>query len=247
MDVCVVVPSWNCMTWLPGCLASIASQQNEGFGLRVVVIDDASPDPGQGEFVERVCGTHGWECILNDRNLRCPYNIWAGIERLAPAPDDVVVVVDGDDRLAHERALAIIHGVFDDPDIWLTYGNYAPWPTDTGQPPAVPYPEDVIAARSFRHHNICFNHPLAFRGFLWAALEPADLQDDEGEWFRAGYDEAIMWPLLEMAGEHHAALSEVLYLYNTINPLSDGRVRDVDEWPGDVLRSRPPKPKLVRS
>jgi hypothetical protein len=38
------------------------------------------------------------------------------------------------------------------------------------------------------------------------------------------WDQAIMFPMLEMAGKRHAFLSEVLYIYNTTNPINDNKV-----------------------
>ena len=38
------------------------------------------------------------------------------------------------------------------------------------------------------------------------------------------WDIALMTPLLEMARERHAFITEILYVYNTSNPISDHNV-----------------------
>lgn len=106
-----------------------------------------------------------------------------------------------------------------------TYGNYAPYPHDTGQTPATAYPPDVVARRAFRSAGSLFNHPLTFRQHLWDALSPADLQTNDGRWYRGGYDRAIMIPMLEMsAPDHFRFLDRTLYSYNAVNPISDSLV-----------------------
>jgi hypothetical protein len=37
------------------------------------------------------------------------------------------------------------------------------------------------------------------------------------------WDMAIMYPILEMAGDKHHSFKEILYVYNTSNPLSDDK------------------------
>jgi hypothetical protein len=65
-------------------------------------------------------------------------------------------------------------------------------------------------------------------------LDIKNFQFEDGQWFPAGTDSAIMIPALEQAGERHDLIPEVLYQYNSENPNSDWRVhlkeiRKVDE------------------
>src|SRR4029079_6311537 len=111
---------------------------------------------------------------------------------------------------------------YEDKDVWLTYGNYEPFPSNTGQSKATAYPPEVIAERSFRSAAMCFNHPLTFRQHLWARLAKTDLQHSNGQWFRSGYDMVIMMALLELAANgHFRFIDEILYAYTAINPLSE--------------------------
>ena len=36
--------------------------------------------------------------------------------------------MDGDDCVAHENVLAYINNVYQNPDVWLTYGQFAIFP-----------------------------------------------------------------------------------------------------------------------
>ena len=239
----VVVPSYNCMNWLPTCLGSIAMQ--DWPDVAVTVIDDASPDPTQPTFILGFCRERGWTAWLNDDNMRMPRNLWRVLQG-GGNPDDVIVLVDGDDWLPHSQVLDELAEVYTDPDVWLTWGSYTRWPDPDYMPnPALPWPPDVVAANSYRRHNSStpFNHPLTFRRHLWERITRAELCDDDGVWFPAGYDAAIMFPMTELAGARHGRfLPRTLYVYNEGNPLSDGRTRpEACEYVHRVVRARPPR------
>lgn len=240
----VLIPSYNCAEWIERTLNSVHDQRLAPS--QVLVIDDASTDAGYGPLAERICETYGYRYHRNDRNLKCPYNLRLGIDMLAPDPDDVIFLLDGDDFLPHPKVFARLNDIYADPDVWLTYGNYTPHPHNTGQVLAYAYPDDVIEQRSFRTHNACFNHPLTFRKLLWDHVTDADLQTKEGKWFTGGYDMVIMSPMLEMsAPDHYRFLNETLYVYNAVNPISDATINvSLVEESREMMR-RPKKDQLV--
>lgn len=226
MNLHVLVPSFNCAGWIERCLQSVAGQNVAPAS--VLVIDDASTEPGYSELALEACGRRGYSFLRNATNRKCPYNLWRGIPLLDAAPDDVIFLLDGDDFLPDPTVFTQIAEVYADPSIWLSYGNYAPFPRDTGQTPATAYPPDVVARRAFRSAGSLFNHPLTFRQHLWDALSPADMKTDDGRWYRGGYDRAIMIPMLEMsAPDHFRFLDRNLYSYNAVNPISDSLVNAV--------------------
>lgn len=241
----VVVPSYNCYDWIGWCLASLAIQDHAHFD--VTVIDDASTDVRQAPFIKEFCNTRNWEFTQNPTNLRCPANIWLGIDRARLWADDVVFLLDGDDWLPHERVLSTIAAEYDnDPKLLLTYGSYAYWPPeDHYENPAIPYPDDVIENLTFRSHNILYNHPITFKKKLWDQVGKEDLQFEDGTWFQGSYDDAIMLPMMELAKGRFRCLSETLYMYNARNPISDSKANQSDCLAASgVVRSRPPRQPL---
>lgn len=245
MNIHVLIPSFNCGKWINRCLKSVASQKTQP--VNVLVIDDASDDDTSAEIAFDACQKYNYSFLMNSVNKKCPYNIWMGVQVLDPYPDDVIFLLDGDDFLPHGSVFDRYAQVYADENVWMTYGNYSPHPTSTGQTPASAYPERVIRDRSFRTAGNLFNHPITFRRFLFDALKPSDMQNDRGKWFRGGYDFAIIVPMLEMAGgDHFLFLDEDLYKYNAINPISDSRVnRDLIQETEQLIR-RSKKDLLVR-
>ena len=53
----------------------------------------------------------------------------------------------------------------------------------------------------------------------------ARLINNNGEYFSVASDLAIMFPMLEMAGNRQEFISEILYVYNDKNPISDHNIR----------------------
>lgn len=248
MTAWIVVPAFNCGRFIAGCLASIQAQDYPD--MRVVIIDDASTDGRQRDLIRSAGQLPGWDAHLNDQNCGATANIhWASHVWTGDNPDDVIIIVDGDDRLCTRHAVSKIMAEYENPDCWMTYGSYVPSPPDPDCPVVEPYPREVIDARAFREWSTLFNHPITFRRFLFDALDPADLQTPGGEWIPYIYDEAICYPMLELAGDRHRFLSDILYVYTSNNPESCNvdpvkaeRMREV----GTELRARPPKPLMVR-
>lgn len=221
----VLVPSYNCAEWIERCLHSIAQQTYDDY--RVLVIDDASSQNQNrqiiADFVNRQ-DPKKWTKRFNSMNLKCPANLVYGIHQMEPDPEDVIFIVDGDDFLPHSGVFQRVADAYKNPNVWLTYGNYAPYPENTGQVPAEAYSKQEIAMRNYRT-RICFNHPLTFKYFLWENVPIGCMKYDDGSWFDVGYDRSIMFPMLEMADGRYEFLDEPLYYYNAVNPLSDVSVR----------------------
>lgn len=221
--ISVIVPFWNCTDWALRALRSLALQSPRPD--QVLVVDDASTQ--DTSLVEFYCKYRaGWRFVRNEVNVGKALNLWNGIASFGDDPEQVVLILDGDDFLA-PHALRRIAQIYEDPAVWVSYGQYTPWPENTGQVLASAYPDHVLAARSFRNCEIHFNHPLSFRKKVWDHLSPADLQDANGAWFPGGADFVVMVPLMELAGREHLYFNEhVIYHYNAINPLADNVVND---------------------
>lgn len=240
VTVNVLIPSYNCLEWIERCLNSVDIQRYKPG--KVLLIDDASTQEDYGSFARSLCDRFGYQYHRNNENMKCPYNLRLGIDILAPDRDDVIFLLDGDDFLPHERVFDRYAEVYSDPNILLTYGNYQPYPHDTGQTLASAYPDNVIKNRTFRKAGSYFNHPITFRKHLWDQITDADLKTNDGRWFTGGYDSVIMNPMLEMtAPDRYKFLNETLYMYNAVNPISDSSVNVNLIHESDQHRTRPRK------
>lgn len=224
---CIVSVSRNARPWIEASLQSIAEQKDQQFD--VCVVDDASTD-GSAEIIRERAEHEGWACSTSDVQMGAMFNQCMAIDILAPAPDDVIVIVDGDDRLAHPDVLNRLEQEYQDPRVQLTYGSYRPDPPSATCPMAMPYPDDVIRRRTFRTKlhsvGVLYNHLRTFRYGPFSQLD-RDLRFrwPNGDWYDCCPDGAIMLPLLEMVGPDHRFIPDVLYIYTSSNPTSEWRER----------------------
>lgn len=233
----IIVPSYNNEEWIERCLQSIVDQEYKDF--EVLVIDDAATDGQRSLIRDFVAGRENWMAFHNSENRKCPANLVRGISFFNPAPEEIIVLVDGDDFLPHPGVLTRVAEAYENPDVWLTYGNYEPWPENTGQVKAEAYSKEEIEQRDFRT-RILFNHLITFKMFLWSEIPLSAFRYDDGKWLDVGYDRSIMFPMLEMAGERHLFIDENLYTYNAVNSLSDVHVRlQAAQVVHRLLRDRP--------
>ncbi len=224
----VVMTGRDCFQFLERSLRSVAAQVDEA--IDVCVIDDASTDLRQPEYMEAFCRRAGWRFIRNEAHQGALFNHVAGLDVLAPDPEDVVVSVDADDRLSHAHALARVRAYYERYQPLLTYGSYRCDPEDPRVTPARHLPDEVVLGNSYRAFSardddpdpIWFNHLRTLRYELFALLDPSvDFRHPDGPWLKTCYDLAITIPALELAAGRHLMLPDILYVYTRDNPMSD--------------------------
>lgn len=234
-----IVAGRNCENWVVRCLDSLASQERPFTSIQVLV--DAGTDR-TFDTAARWAEEHDpriaaelWVTGLEKHRRGALANQCTMIERAHPNPEDVLVFVDLDDRLAHNLVLDVLGGIYDnEPDVECTYGSYRPVPDSPTCALPRPYPPHVIKTRSYRDYatqidgGLLYNHLRTFRYRPFSEIDQdVNFKWPTGDWFMRCTDTAMMIPVLELAREHRF-IDEPLYLYNSMNPLSDWR-QDTDE------------------
>ena len=150
----------------------------------------------------------------------------ANIDRMVRLchPEEIVVLVDGDDFLAHAEVLTRLNTIYQDPDVWLTWGQFARVPQDSTEAFCAPIPSEVVSANAFRDFPFVSSHLRTFYAGLYQRISLADLTDEGGETYRIAGDVAQMFAMHELAGPHGRFVAEVLYNYNRANPLNDDKL-----------------------
>lgn len=216
----VIVPSFNSVDYIAKTLQSIEIQTDKQYD--VCVIDDCSTINRQREIITEFCQRNGWKFLFNEKNEGALYGLIHAIPLLNCDDDDVIVVIDGDDWLAHPYVFQKLRQVYTENDVYLTWGQCEIYPG--GKTPmnyAQPIPEMVIQQKLYRDIPFVFWHIGTFKYFLWKHIHDEDLRDVNGEYFMLMKDKATLYPMLEMAGEKIRFINETLYIYNLENPLND--------------------------
>jgi glycosyltransferase involved in cell wall biosynthesis len=240
----IIIPSYNCEKWIGKCLASVEKQTFRNFD--VCVIDDASPCANQRDVIKRYCERNGWKHVFNEINKGALSNIVAGIRLADPKDDDVIINLDGDDWLYGRDVLEKLRRIYDEEDVYLTYGQLLSFPAGTIGC-SRPLTAEQIEKKLHRKITWAFSHLRTFKYFLWKHVKDEDLRDENGEYFRVSWDLAIMYPMAEMAGRQLKFINELLLFYNNANPINDYKVRlSQQEAAAKYIQSRPPYPTLLR-
>lgn len=225
----IVVAVWERPDLLERCIESLKAQT---LPFVACLADDASQDPRVSEIIYQTYTGDGRFCPLyQGENVGTLHNQCDAVAELDEGnDDDVIVYVDGDDRLAHPQVLERLAVAYADPKIQLTYGSYRAEPPSRTDPGCRAYPPQIIRRGAYRHYaalgrGICFNHLRTFRYRLFRHMVPeVDFMDADGNWMRTSSDTATMIPGLELAGpKGHSYIRDVLYVYTSDRPESEWR------------------------
>jgi glycosyltransferase involved in cell wall biosynthesis len=187
-------------------LRSIFSQNYENY--RLIYIDDASDD---GSFdlardeiyaSDRLTST---TLIQNEKRLGILANIVRAVQSCQD--EEIVVVLNGEDWLAHEWVLQRLNAYYADPDLWISLGQSIDFPSYQ----LIPIYE--IKDQTFRAQPICISHLKSFYAGLFKKIRPSDFVYS-GTFLPACAELAYMTPMLEMGKAHFYFVPEVLSVNN---------------------------------
>jgi glycosyltransferase involved in cell wall biosynthesis len=237
LDLFVVINCGPCAQFIDDCLASLRSQTYSNWRALVTI------DPcGDDTYRAAVAGAQAREGISVRRNTQRQYalqNLVHAVRDTPLDPEDVIVILDGDDRLNTENALSTVSRAYDQHACWMTYGS---WVANvrgraTGMWPA--YPDGTA---DFRAAPWLATHLRTWKRWLWDLVCDQDLRDDRGRYFRVAVDLAVMIPLLEICGTERARhIAEPIYFLNREYDWRTDERRYAEQQRNErIIRSRAP-------
>jgi len=235
--IVVVIPSYKNKQWYRKNLDSIRTQNYSNY--TVIYVNDCSPD-GTGELVKNYIQEYKLEekfqLIDNETRIGALANLYKSI--YSCKNDDIIVTVDGDDWLAHRNVLKMINGVYQDPNVWLTYGQYKAvkgkyWYCTN-------FPLHIVKNNKFRYKSAFISHLRTFYAGLFKLIKTEDLMYN-GEFYSMTWDKAMMFPMIEMTGGKFKCIRSILYMYNDINPINDHKVdEELQKHLSEVVLAKKP-------
>jgi len=237
----IIIPAYNCSDWVEKNLSSALQQDYNNYD--VVYVDDASKD-NTLEKVKNIQKTtqKNFNVVANNINVKALKNLYTHIKKAKD--DSIIITLDGDDYLSDNNVLSYLNELYQDENCWLTVGSYVQ--NDNYQ---VVTPNDVNEQywnKNIRHQPWSFSHLRTFRKKLFDRIFLKDLLDVDGNFFNFTFDQAMMYPMVEMAGPEHVVLvKKVLYVYNRLNPISVDRVHRSEQLRIEsVIRNKKPYARL---
>src|SRR3990167_5634198 len=231
----IIVPSYNNEKWLEKNLRSVFMQKYSNY--YVIYRDDCSKDKTYSKACKLVhdLGMQDKISIIRNENRRGKAaNLWLTIHERDTGvliPDDsIIVILDGDDWYPHDGVFSYLNELYQQKDIWLTYGGFKEYPSgrkcwnDT-------VPQAVIDANSFRKASpAAGSQQRTFYAWLYRQIKLEDFIWN-GSFIPVASDIAKILPMMEMSGQKILYIQDTIYIYNRATELNDDKInRANSQW-----------------
>ncbi len=239
----ILTASYNNEQWYQKQLDSVRTQTYDNW--RMIYINDCSSD-ATGQLVQDYIKHHQLEhkitFINNEQRMGHLHNQYHAIHSCKPW--EIILVVDGDDWIKDDLVFSYLNEVYQDPDVWLTYGQF--WYVKKDRIGICkPLPTDILTNGLIRTYpRWVTSHMRTFYAGLYQQIAFEDLQY-KGTWFPMGADVSTMFPMIEMARERIRFISKIIYEYNDGNVLNFYHDRRAEQEEIEKeIRSRKPYERL---
>jgi glycosyltransferase involved in cell wall biosynthesis len=212
----ILIQGRNNGAFVEKTLRSALTQAYDNF--RLLYVDDASDD-GSFEFVRD---------FLNENKHLLKVSLHRNEKPIGPLgclallireceDEEIAVVLEGRDWLAHEWVLQKLNEYYSDPDLWLSYGQSRSYPNFQM---GASRPFSVAEWKNLRASPFMASHLKTFYAKLFKKIDEADLQL-KGEYLKGASELAYMFPMLEMAESHFQYIPDILYISNSESPFEE--------------------------
>ena len=186
MKFVVMTCVYRAQPWIGRCMSSVRNQTYKNYVH--IVVDDASTDK---TFVEMEIHAHERTRLYrNDKNVKWIRNALMYLNDSLLDEEDVIVILDGDDWLAHNEVFEWLRQIYTLSETWMTYSLFE-YPNGEDSSWIPQYSTNVLKRRLFRDRIWSFTHLRTFKAFLWDALDKNDLRGPDGEFTPYTYDQAL--------------------------------------------------------
>ena len=221
----IVMPLYNAEKWIGLSIKSVLKQDYDNY--HCVVADDGSTDSSY-EVAERLIGSDPrFTLIKNDTNKGPLGNAYeaAVIHNPDQEGDNVVVILDGDDFFYSKDTLNILNEAYTKEGCWMTYGSYINLSDKKRGKFSRQVPQAIIENNLYRQSEWCTSHLRSYKLNLLKKVVKNDLLDEEGNYFKAAGDLALMFLLLELSGDRASFVEDILYVWNDLNEMNEHKTK----------------------
>lgn len=175
----VVIPVYNMSPWIGENIEILKKQSYPHFNCYIG--DDLSTDNSIKTIEDLIRCDERFTLVTHELKKYSLGNICTLINISHSEDEDIIVLIDGDDRLAHEDVLRILAGSYKKNDCWITYGSYADINNKNRDNICIPYPKRIAKHGRFRDVKWRASHLKTFKYKLWRQVEPSALTISQNE------------------------------------------------------------------
>ena len=219
----IVLPCYNVEDSIAETIRSIKNQNYTNW--ECAIVDDVSNDDTAAVIEREIAGDDRFIFIKNKiRSWPC-YNRKLAIESFEKMEDeDVIVSIDGDDKLMHKFSLERINFEYTTKEVMSTFGTWVDQNFNRSNVYNKDYSQHIKENSLYRSAPWIASAPRTYKYKLFKQIREEDFKNDNGEYWKYATDFAVFIPILEMCGEHTSYIPEALYVYNLDNPLNMHKV-----------------------
>jgi glycosyltransferase involved in cell wall biosynthesis len=226
-DVIIVIPTWNAKNLILKAVNSVIAQERKNFSLGIIIRDDLSDDGTYQELTnffkmgainEEYFKIDDVDFVFkrNAEKLYAPGNIYESVLDYVDNDEAIIGTLDGDDSLIGTTVLKEIYDIYQKHNPLVVYTQYKNNSGGIGHCARI---EDTANYRS--RGQWCSSHFRTAKAHLYKKIIKEDLMYN-GDYFKQGGDLALVYPLVEMAGNDRTIFyDKVCYLYNNNLPTND--------------------------
>jgi glycosyltransferase involved in cell wall biosynthesis len=207
----IFVPVYNFGSFLEECIESILKQIHTNW--ICLLWDDGSTD-NSNLICEKYKGLYPDKFIvkkniMNEGPASTKYYFLKILKTISD-PNDIAIILDGDDNFIGDDSLDIINKAYNDTKCWMTYGSFeGMWQEQTVQ---LPRENDV----EFRKIPWRYGHPRSFKCFFGTMFCADDFKYSDSTWLKKGTDRPLIFHLLEWSQKRKIKyINKPIYNYRT--------------------------------
>lgn len=204
-----IIPFYNVANYIEECIDSLLQQTYDNW--LAIFIDDKSYD----NTASRITYDPRFKLIQNKVRRTALPNIHDAIVNAGLNDEDIVCILDGDDKLLRTDVCQMTNDIYNHYDSLVTYGQYITSSGVIGSCAAY----NRLAFSILRRGQYIASHLRTFKYKLYKELMRQDpelscYRDKYGHMYKMTYDVAMMFPLLEIAGFDRVIFNpEPIYYY----------------------------------
>ena len=212
-----MVPFYNCENWIENCIKSILNQNYPHY--TCIFIDDASNDKSFEIVNNMINKDNRFILHKNSENKKALANIVFGINQICDYNiNPIILFIDGDDKLYSHDVLDYLNNIYQNINIWLTYGDYITLSSLQDGKHEDSCNEPLNNINEIFEYRKNFSHLKTVRYQLWATIQDKHLRGDDGRYIQMAWDTAFMPRLIYNAGINHIKyINKILYVYNNLS------------------------------
>jgi len=205
MNIVFIVPCFNAEMNLDLLTNSLLAQKNHNW--KCILVDDMSTDDTWKKI--KTISDDSKDKFQAIRNTEKKYALRNIVETARAYENDknvIIAVIDGDDQLCNNDAVDILMDQYEK-------GHDVVWTAHKWDINGLNISKEMPSNVNPYQWPWCSSHLRTFRATLLKEISDLNFQDVNKKWFKRGYDQALMLPILSLT-KKRKYVDEICYLYN---------------------------------